>query len=72
MIALDRTLYRLESKEIGRQFLILLISPFFRIKRMVADLKVSVKVPFLKQQLAYIGRGKYGARGKFGASAELK
>ena len=52
LIALDKTLYRFDKREIGCQFLIFVTSPFWGINRIVADLKVSVSLPFRKQQLA--------------------
>ena len=55
--ARDKTLYRFEINEIGRQFLICDAPPFFGISRMQADLKVGVNVCLLKQQLAYRKRG---------------
>ena len=57
LIALDSTLYRFESNEIGRQFFILLISPFFGINLIVADLKVLLRDPVRKQQVAYLNSG---------------
>ena len=40
LIALDKTLYRFDKREIGCQFLIFVTSPFWGINRIVADLKV--------------------------------
>ena len=57
LIALDSTLYRFDKREIGRQFFMLVFSPFFGINLIVADLKVLVRVPFLKQQVAYLKSG---------------
>ena len=52
LIALDKTLYRFDKREIRCQFLIFVTSPFLGINQIVADLKVSVSLPFRKQQLA--------------------
>ena len=52
LIALDNTLKRFDKREIGRQFLIFVTSPFLGIYRIVADLKVSASLPFRKQQFA--------------------
>ena len=50
-------LYKLLRSEIGRQFFMSPSSPFFGIRRMLAVLKVSLKQPFAKQQLAYLSNG---------------
>ena len=46
-------LYKFESNEMGRQFLMSDSSPFFGISRILAVLKVSLKQPLVKQQFAY-------------------
>jgi hypothetical protein len=43
-------------REIGRQFLILLLSPFLGISLIIADLKVGVKLPALQQKMLYLNK----------------
>ena len=50
-------LYKVPRSEIGHQFFMSPSSPFFGIRRMLAVLKVSLKQPFAKQQLAYLSKG---------------
>ena len=50
-------LYKFESNEMGRQFLMSDSSPFFVISRILAFLKVSLKQPLAKQQFAYRSSG---------------
>ena len=50
-------LYKFESNEMGRQFLMSDSSPFFGISRILAVLKVSLKQPLAKQQFAYRSSG---------------
>ena len=52
-IALEITLYKFDSKEIGLQFLKLLKSFFLGIRWMVAPLKLAVRLPFMKHEFAY-------------------
>jgi len=46
--ALDRTLYKQLKSEIGRQLVILVVSPFLGINFRVPERKVGVSAPFLR------------------------